>query len=120
MSTANPSNRRKGSYLGTEVDEKWWKRYMKDKFFARGNGEFWFDNTAVFFHRYLTRKPIKIPFSKVKQIKLGTSHAGRWLFGGQLIKLVWEKDGLILSSGFIVSREKAENSKVMADMKRMV
>ena len=120
MSTATPSRRWKGNYLGTEVDEKWWKRYLKDKLFARGNGEFWYDNTTVFFHRYLTRKPIRIPFTKVKEIKLGTSHAGRWLFGRQLIKLVWEKDGVILSSGFIVSRNQAETVKVLADLKRMV
>ena len=30
--------KRVGAYLGTELDETWWKRYRKDGFFARGNG----------------------------------------------------------------------------------
>ena len=25
--------KRKGVYLGTEINEKWWKRYRKDRFF---------------------------------------------------------------------------------------
>mgnify|MGYP001567496802 CR=1 FL=1 len=32
---------KKGNYLGTEIDEKWWKRYRSPGFFARGSGEFW-------------------------------------------------------------------------------
>jgi len=27
-------DRRRGHYLGTESDEKWWKRYTKEGFFA--------------------------------------------------------------------------------------
>jgi hypothetical protein len=34
-------HKKRGSYLGTEVDEKWYKRYRRDGFFARGSGEYW-------------------------------------------------------------------------------
>jgi hypothetical protein len=118
MIIPDSSNRRKGHYLGTEIDEKWWKRYRKDKFFARGNGEYWFDDTALYFRRYLTRHPIVVPFAKVVKVKIGKSHAGRWLLGARVLKLIWEKDGMRLSSGFIVSRNQQETEAVTADLKR--
>ncbi len=114
----NSRNRRKGHYLGTEIDEKWWKRYKKDGFFARGNVEYWFDSTAFYFRRYLTKHPIEIPFTKVIEVKIGKSHAGRWLLGSRVVKLVWERDGVNLSSGFIVSRTQQETQAVAADLKR--
>lgn len=111
------SNRRKGHYLGTEIGEKWWKRYRKDKFFARGNGEYWLDDTGLYFRRYLTQNPIKIPFAKVMEVKIGKSHAGRWLLGSPVLKLIWQTDGLRLSSGFIVSRSKEETEAVSASIR---
>ena len=119
MIIPDSSNRRKGHYLGTEIDEKWWKRYKKDKLFARGNGEYWFDGTALYFRRYLTKHPIVIPFAKIIEMKIGKSHAGRWLLGSRVLKLVWEKDGMKLSSGFIVARNQQETEAVMADLKRL-
>jgi len=118
MTIQDSSNRSRGHYLGTEIDGKWWKKYRKDKFFARGNGEYWFDDTALYFHRYLTKHPIEIPFAKVVEVKIGKSHAGRWLFGTRALKLIWEKHGVKLSSGFVVSRNRQETEAVMADLKR--
>ena len=117
MITRDSSNRRKGQYLGTEIDEKWWKRYKKDKFFARGSGEYWIDDTGLHFHRYLTKDPIEVPFAKIIEVKIGKSHAGRWLLRSQVLKLIWERDGMKLSSGFIVSRNQRETEAVMADLK---
>jgi hypothetical protein len=119
MSMPDYSNRRKGHYLGTEVDEKWWKRYKKDKFFARGNGEYWYDHTALYFRRYLTKHPIEIPFAKVIESKIGKSLAGRWLVRSRVLKLIWGKGGMGLSSGFIVSRNKQETEVVITDLKRL-
>ena len=119
MIIPDSSNRRKGHYLGTEIDEKWWKRYRKDNLFARGNGEYWFDDTALYFRRYLTKHPIVIPFAQVIEMKIGKSHAGRWLLGSRVLKLIWEKDGMKLSSGFIVARNQQETEAVMADLKRL-
>jgi hypothetical protein len=118
MITPDSANRHKGRYLGTEIDEKWWKRYRKDKFFARGSGEYWFGDSGLYFRRYLTRHPIEIPFTKVIEVKMGKSHAGKWLLGSRVLKLIWEKDGMKLSSGFIVSRNQQETEAVMADLKR--
>ncbi len=118
MIIPDSSNRRKGHYLGTEIDEKWWKRYKKDKFFARGNGQYWIDDTALYFRRYLTKDPVVIPFAKFNEVKIGKSHAGRWLLGPRVLKLIWEKDGMKLSSGFIISRNQQETEAIMADLKR--
>jgi hypothetical protein len=32
-------DKRRGRYSGTEMDEKWWKRYAQKGWFARGKGE---------------------------------------------------------------------------------
>ena len=117
MIIPDSSNRHRGHYLGTEIDEKWWKRYRKDKFFARGNGEYWFDDIGFYFRRYLTKHPIEVPFAKIIEVKIGKSHAGRWLLGPRALKLIWEKDGMRLSSGFIVSRNQQDTEAVMADLK---
>jgi hypothetical protein len=108
----------KGHYLGTEIDEKWWKRYTRDKLFARGNGEYWFDDTAFYFRRYLTKRPIRVPFEKVVEMKIGSSHAGRWVFKKRVLKFVWEKDGLKLSSGFLVARDQQATEALMAFFRR--
>ncbi len=120
MIIPDSTNRRNGHYLGTEIDEKWWKRYRKDKFFARGNGQCWFDDTAFFFRRYLTKQPIQISFATIIDVKIGKLHAGRWLLGSRVLKLIWHKDGMILSSGFIVARNQQETEIVMADLKRLL
>ena len=61
-----------GLYFGTEINEKWWKRYTKDKLFMRGNGTYWYDDKGFYFLRYLTKTPIFIPFHTISKIKLGT------------------------------------------------
>lgn len=111
-------NRRRGHYLGTEIDEKWWKRYRQDKMFARGNGEYWFDDTALYFRRYLTKDPIHIQFAKVSQVKIGKSHAGRWLFRSRVLKLIWENSDMILSSGFVLSKTRQETEAILEDIER--
>ena len=45
--------KRRGHYLGTEVDGKWWSRYRKDGFFARGLGKYWIENSFLYFLRHL-------------------------------------------------------------------
>ena len=70
-------NEKTGLYLGTEIDEKWWKRYTKDKMFARGNGKYSYDNEGFYFLRYLTKLPITIPFKNVTEFKIGKWHSGR-------------------------------------------
>ncbi len=96
----------KGAYIGTEIDEIWWKRYKQDKMFARGNGKFWFDDKGIYFHRYLTKTPMFIPFNLMQEFKISTWHAGRWSMGIPILKIVWRKNFMLLSSGFIVSKDR--------------
>lgn len=104
--------RQKGLYLGTEISEKWWKRYIRNGFLTRGNGEFRIDERGFYFSRILIKEPIFIPFDRISGVKLGKWHSGRWAFGNLILKIIWERDGLKLSSGFIVSTNKEGTMKL--------
>jgi hypothetical protein len=41
-------DKNKGLYLGTEIDQKWWRRYTKEGLFLRGNGEYWYDDKGLY------------------------------------------------------------------------
>jgi hypothetical protein len=108
--------KRKGHYYGTEIGEKWWKRYKKDKLFARGTGEYWHDSDSFYFKRYLTKTPIAINFRDIKEIKKGKWHAGKWAGGRQIIKLIWQKGNVILSSGFLLSKSQTDSENIMQEL----
>jgi hypothetical protein len=95
-----------GWYLGTEIDAKWWKRYRKNGMFLRGRGEYWFNEQAFYFLRYLTQTPIVLPFSQLQGYETGTWHAGRWAWGMQIVKIIWEHQGTLLYSGFVLPHNK--------------
>jgi hypothetical protein len=83
--------RKKGLYLGTEVvGKRWFKRYLKDKLFARGNGVYW------------------------------TKHAGRWAMGNLIVKIIWRKHELTLSSGFFVSKKGEDAMILRAELERRI
>jgi hypothetical protein len=109
-----------GKYFGTEINEKWWKRYMKNKMFARGNGTFSLDKQSISFLRLLTRVPIVIDFKRIKAFKIGKWHAGQWGAGRPVIKVLWEKDNQLLSSGFSLSMETDEIEKFLLEMNERV
>lgn len=109
-----------GHYLGTEIDEKWWKRYRKDRFFARGNGEYWHDEQGFYFLRYLTKEPLFIPFESILEIKSGKWHSGRWSAGVEILKIIWNKEGWRLSSGFRVSVKKEETDQLKEILKEKI
>jgi hypothetical protein len=108
-----PVDRTPGHYLGTEIDEKWWKRYLRKGFFARGSGEYWYDAEAFYFLRYLTADPIIIRFADVVDLKVGTWHAGRWALGRSVVKLLWSREGQSLSSGFVLPSEESVTSRLL-------
>jgi hypothetical protein len=112
-----PASARPGAYLGTVVDGKWWKRFRRYGFFARGNGVFWYDGEGFHFRRYLTTTSLTVPFRLVTGITTGTSHAGRWLMGARALKIVWRRDGLALSSGYIVSRTNDETEAIASELR---
>lgn len=111
-------DQKKSHYLGTEIDEKWWKRYRRDKFFARGSGLYWLDENGLCFRRYLTKRPICIPFERIERIKLGKWHAGRWCGGLLVLKILWHKDGQTLGSGFLVSKSRIDAENLKAELER--
>jgi len=88
------------AYLGTEIDEKWWRRYKKQGFFMRGNGEFRAEENGLSFRRALTKDPLLIPYDKMTGLSFGKWHSGRWLLGAPILKIKWTEDGKNLCSGF--------------------
>jgi hypothetical protein len=112
--------KRKGHYFGTEIDEQWWRRYTKDKFFARGAGEYWYDNTRFNFRRYLTKTPIVLHYQDIIELKTGCWHAGRWSGRRPIVKFIWEKGGLKLSSGFLLSRQTRETEDMLAEFRAFI
>ncbi len=112
--------KKQGHYLGTEIDEKWWKRYKEDGFFARGNGEYWYDEDAFYFQKYLTQDPIVIPLNSITYFKLGSWHCGRWSWGQPIAKILWNHQGMVLCSGFVLSNTKTESLQIIANLRELV
>lgn len=112
--------RRPGSYLGTEIDGKWWKRFRGEGFFARGNGEWWIEGGALYFRRFLTQTPLVIPFDKVTEVKIGTWHSGRWILGRPIFKVFWGREGLRLSSGFYLESDRRRAMELLAMLEEQV
>lgn len=100
-----------GHYLGTEKDNKWWWRYRKSDYLARGIGEFWMDDKTLFFKRNLSKKPLQILIRDIIEVKTGKWHSGRWAGGAPVVKVVWSNDNTVLSSGFVFSREGLETAQ---------
>lgn len=93
--------KRHGRYLGTRIEHKWWRRYKEAGFINRGKGEYWIKDGALFFQRHASQEPISLPLRNLAEIKVCPC---RGRSGGiPIIKLVWEKDGLWLSSGFVLT-----------------
>jgi hypothetical protein len=109
--------KKRGHYLGTEINETWWRRYYRDGYFARGTGEFWIDPAALHFRRYLTKTPLVIPFGDVLDVKVGKWHAGRWAGGAPVVKIVWKKSDARLSSGFVLSRNTRETDALIQEIR---
>ena len=106
-----------GHYLGTEIEGKWWWRYITAPFFVRGNGEYWYDEHSFYFRRYLTKTPIVIPFTHVRKVQTGHWHCGKWMLGQPIVKLIWKNDGFLLSSGFVLSRNVLESHQYIEALK---
>lgn len=107
---------RSGYYFGTEVDGRWWHRGHGDALFARGNGEFWHDDEALYFLRYLTLKPLAIPFKQVTGLSIGKWHAGRWGVGRPVIKVHWRRGEQNLSSGFTLAKDPEEVRSLVQEL----
>ena len=111
---------KKGNYFGTEIGGKWWRRYRASTFFARGNGEFWFDEEGIHFLRAMTKKPLTIEWPEVGSATLGRAHAGRWAMGRPVLKIAFSRDGEELVAGFYLSREWDDMSKLADNLNAKV
>ena len=107
--------KKKGHYLGTEIEETWWRRYTADHYLARGLGEYWLDDASLYFHRYFVESPITIPLKSIVMVKTGKWHAGRWAAGVDVVKVIWLKDGMRLSSGFVLVDD-AETKALISEL----
>lgn len=95
--------KRPGYYFGTAIDGKWYRRYGQGMY-SRGSGEYWFEKDGLYFSRYLTAKPLFIPYSEMTDVQIGKWHCGKWGMGYKVIKIYWGK-ATELSSGFILSKD---------------
>lgn len=111
------NNEKNGHYLGTEINEKWWRRYSRNKMLARGKGNYWYDDNSFFFLRILTNNPISISFSDIVEFKVGKWHAGKWGNGKPILKIIWFDNTQKLSSGFIIHNELVEVNKLIDELK---
>jgi hypothetical protein len=115
-----PENTSKGYYFGTEVDGRWWKRYRGKAFFARGNGEFWFDEQGLHFRKLLTTTPLSIPFSEMKGVRLGRWHAGKWGGGRPVLKIDFGRSGEALTAGFLLAKEWDRMESFASDLRAKI
>jgi hypothetical protein len=111
-------NRARGNYLGTEIDGKWWRRYTGQGWFARGNGDYWYDDEAFYFLRLLASDPIAIPLDEVREVEVGTWHSGRWAGGRPILKVFWRHEGQTLGSGFALAAREDEARQIADDLRR--
>ena len=118
MGKFSDQNKQVGHYLGTEIDGKWWKRYHKNKFLARGNGEYSVRENSFCFLRYMTKSPLEICFEDIVDVKIGKWHAGKWYAGWSIVKIFWMREGMRLSSGFAVSKSQDFVLKFVEELKQ--
>lgn len=111
---------KKGSYFGTEIDSRWWKRYRAATFFARGNGEFSMDADGIHFLRTLTAQPLSIHWTEATDATLGKGHAGRWAMGRPVLKVRFEREGQSLTAGFFLSSDWEEMQRLADDLRRRI
>jgi hypothetical protein len=112
--------REPGNYLGTSIDGKWWRRYTRRGWFARGNGHDWYDHEAFYFQRLLDREPVVLPLDEVDRIEVGRRHSGRWAGGRPVLKIGWREEGLALCSGFAVAVGEDEACRIRDELRRRV
>jgi hypothetical protein len=94
----------KGYYYGTTLGSSFWRRYKDDNLLMRGDGEIWLSRDALYFRRYFTLEPIRIPTRAITKIRIGHAHAGK-LTLAPIVKIHWIKADFELVSGFLISKD---------------
>lgn len=111
----NAIEKKRGQYLGTRIEHKWWRRYAGEGFLTRGKGEYWIREGSLFFQHHARQKPITLPLCNLIEIKVCPcrDRAG----GLPIVKLIWQKDGNWLSSGFVLSDIMDETSHLLTSLR---
>jgi len=97
----------KGYYYGTTIGSSFWRGYKNDNLFMRGDGELWLTRDVLYFRRYFTLDPIKIPTRAITKIRVSHSHAGKFTLA-PIVKIHWVKAEQELVSGFLISKDNNE------------
>ena len=108
-------NKKRGRYLGTKINHHWWQRYSKGGFLTRGAGEYWIKDGSLFFQHQGRQKPINLPLQNLAEIKICPCH--KQVGGIPVVKLIWEKDGKWLSSGFVLSGIMEKNNTLLTSLR---
>jgi hypothetical protein len=111
----NATQKKRGQYLGTRIGHKWWRRYTEGGFYARGNGEYWIKDGSLFFQHATSGQTINLPLGSLVEIKVCPCR--RQTGGIPIIRLVWEKDGSWLNSGFVLSGLLDQSNNLMASLR---
>ena len=111
----NAIKKMRGRYLGTKIEQKRWQRYTEGGFTARGDGEYWIKDGTLFFQHHARGQPIALPLRDLAEIKVCPCQ--RRSGGIPVIKLVWEKDGRWLSSGFVLSGLLDRKNNLLANLR---
>jgi hypothetical protein len=111
----NATQKKRGLYLGTRVEHKWWRRYTEAGFITRGKGDYWIKDGSLFFQHHDSQQPISLPLRNLAEIKVCPCR--RRTGGLPIIRLVWEKDGRWLSSGFVLSGLLDRSNNLLASLR---
>ena len=95
-------------YLGTEIGNQSWLRFRDNPYYMTGKGKFWLDSDALHFRLYISSMPMEIPYNQIRSVSLCKTHAGHSISEENILKAFWEKDGVQLSSGFILCQSKTQ------------
>lgn len=109
----NAMKKRSGQYLGTKIEDKWWRRYTKGGFFTRGKGKYWIKDGSLFFQHHAGQMPIRLPLCNLIEIEVRPSQA----WGVSVLKLVWLKDGNRLSSSFALTGATDETPTLLTSLR---
>ena len=113
----NAIQKKRGQYLGTKIGHKWWRRYSKGGFFTRGIGDYWIKDGSLFFQHHSKQKPIALPLHSIVEIKLCPCNKRIRIGNTPIIKLVWKMNDKWLTSGFALSANMEETSRLLASLR---
>lgn len=92
----------RGTYYGTEIGGKWWKRYAKDGWLSSFKADIWVDARGLNFRKRGAKTVLTIPRHSITGLTAGRWHVGRWSWK-PILKVQWTKNGVSMLCGFVMS-----------------